>query len=131
MKLKSMLNEKFSSYGLQTYPHIDSKAKRFTDKHKMITEMFHTFGFSCDDTTKMIKYERQSCEGFCKVCPTISPTLARYYFYVYFIVYDLHNLFLYKYKKAKGLWRVSFPYLDELDKVFGPDRVIGAASENF
>jgi len=26
---------------------------------------------------------------------------------------------------------VPFPYLDELDKVFGPDRATGAASENF
>ncbi|KAJ8428910.1 hypothetical protein Cgig2_011652 [Carnegiea gigantea] len=31
----------------------------------------------------------------------------------------------------KGLWGVPFPYLDKLDKVFGPDRATGAALENF
>ena len=29
------------------------------------------------------------------------------------------------------MWGVPFPHLDELDKVFGSDRAIGATSENF
>ncbi|KAJ8426119.1 LOW QUALITY PROTEIN: hypothetical protein Cgig2_005764 [Carnegiea gigantea] len=64
VKLESMLNEKFPSRGLKAYPHIDLKIK---DKDNVIIEMLRTSRFSWDDTTKMMKCERQSYEYFCKV----------------------------------------------------------------
>ena len=35
-----------------------------------------------------------------------------------------------KHKNAKGLWGVSFPFLDELKKIFGANRAIGASYED-
>ena len=80
VKLESMLNEKFPTSGLKAYPHIDSKTKWFRNKYNVITEMLRTSNFSWDDTTETIKCERLSYEDFCKVCPTISSTLVKYYF---------------------------------------------------
>ena len=94
VKSKSMLNEKFPNCGLKAYPHINLKTKWFRYKYNAIIEMVSTSGFSWDDTTKMIKCERQSYKEFCKVCLTISLTLVRYYFQVYFVIYDLHNFLL-------------------------------------
>ena len=40
------------------------------------------------------------------------------------------NLFQ-KHKNAKGLWGVPFPFLDELEKIFGADRANGNNCEDF
>jgi len=94
MKLESMLNEKFPSCGLKAYPHVYSKTKWFRDKYNVTNEILRTSGFSPNDITKMIKYERQSYEDFCEVCPTFSSTSVRYYFHLFFIVYNLCNFFV-------------------------------------
>jgi len=67
VKLEEMLNAKCPGSGLKAYPHIDSKTKWFRDKYNVLVEMFRTSGFTWDDTTKMIKCERQSYDDFCKV----------------------------------------------------------------
>jgi len=67
VKLESMMNAKYPGSGLKANPHIDSKTKWFRDKYNVLNEMFRTSGFSWDDTTKMIKCERQSYDDFCKV----------------------------------------------------------------
>ncbi|KAJ8428048.1 hypothetical protein Cgig2_024100 [Carnegiea gigantea] len=72
------------------------------DEYNVLMEMFHTSGFTWDDTTKMIKCERQSNDDFCK-----------------------------NHKHAKGLWGVPFPFLDELGKIFGADRATGASCEDY
>lgn len=64
--------------------------------------MLRSSDFSWDNTTKMIKCERQ-------------------------LYKDIYK----KFKHAKGLWGVPFPYLDELDKAFDLGRAIGAVFENF
>ena len=61
------MNAKCPGSGLKANPHIDSKTKWFRDKYNVLNEMFRTSGFSWDDTTKMIKCERQSYDDFCKV----------------------------------------------------------------
>ena len=100
VKLDSMLNEKFPNCGLKAYPHIDSKTKWFRDKYNVITEMLRTSGFSWDDTTKIIKCERQSYEDFCKVnaLPFLLIGLILvvfyYYFHMYFVICDLYNYFV-------------------------------------
>ncbi|KAJ8452078.1 hypothetical protein Cgig2_016659 [Carnegiea gigantea] len=72
------------------------------DKYNVLMEMFRTSGFTWDDTTKMIKCERQSYDDF----------------------YENH-------KYAKGLWGEPFPFLDKLGKIFGADRATGASCENY
>jgi len=67
VKLEEMMNAKCPGSGLKAYPHIDSKTKWFRDKYNVLMEMFRTSGFTWDDTTKMIKCERQSYDDFCKV----------------------------------------------------------------
>ena len=67
VRLESMINARCLGSGLKVNPHIDSKTKLFRDKYSVLNEMFRTSGFSWDDTTKMIKSERQSYDNFCKV----------------------------------------------------------------
>lgn len=98
-KLEKMMNKKFPGCGL-TSTQIESKVKQFREKHNVITVMLGTSDFSWDDTNKKIQCERQS-----------------------------YNEFLKKNKNAKGLWGTSFPFLEDLDKVFGADRGNGGACE--
>ncbi|KAJ8420120.1 hypothetical protein Cgig2_033724 [Carnegiea gigantea] len=102
VKLEKMMTAKCPGSGLKAYPHIDSKTKWFRDKYNVLMEMFRTSGFTWDDTTKMIKCERQCYDDFCK-----------------------------NHKHAKGLWGVPFPFLDELGKIFGADRATGASYEDY
>ena len=62
-----MLNEKFSSCGLNAYPHINSKTKWFRHKYNVITKMLRTSEYSWNDTIKMIKCERQLYKDICGV----------------------------------------------------------------
>ncbi|KAJ8422435.1 hypothetical protein Cgig2_014326 [Carnegiea gigantea] len=60
VKVKEMMIAKCPGSGLKAYPDIDSKTKWFRDKYNVLMEIFRTSGFTWDDTTKMIKCERQS-----------------------------------------------------------------------
>ncbi|KAJ8431167.1 hypothetical protein Cgig2_019843 [Carnegiea gigantea] len=100
--LEETMTAKCLGSGLKAYPHIDSKTKWFRDKYNVLMEMFRASGFTWDDTIKMIKCERQPYDDFCK-----------------------------NHKHAKGLWVVSFPFLDELGKIFGADRATGPSCEDY
>ena len=62
-----MLNEECLGCGLKAMLDIDLKYKWLKDKYNVINDMIWTSGFQWDDTSKMIKCERQAYEDFCKV----------------------------------------------------------------
>lgn len=101
-KLEEIINAKLCGCGLKATPHIESKTKIFRDKYNVVCKMLRTSGFSWDDTTKMIKCDRQSYLDFVK-----------------------------NHRLARGLWKVPFPYLEELEKIFGVDRAKGNVCEDF
>jgi len=68
VKLESMMKARCPESGLKANPHIYSKTKWFRDKYNVLNEMVCTSGFSWDDTTKMIKCERQSIKRPTRKC---------------------------------------------------------------
>ncbi|KAL2906368.1 Chromosomal replication initiator protein DnaA [Bienertia sinuspersici] len=100
-KLEEKMNEKFPGCGLKAVPHIEFKIKWFKDKYNVLTEMFHTSGFSWDNEKHMI------------------------------ILRGNHMKFFAQHKNAQGLWNVPFPFYEHLTIIFGADRATGLQSKTF
>lgn len=101
-ELRKMIQKKIPDFSKQVDPHIDSKLKWLKSKYHAICEMLKESGCKWDDTEKMIRCEREWYDSWIK-----------------------------RHKDAKGLWNMKFPYLDDLEIVYGKDRAIGAAVEDF
>ncbi|KAL3507240.1 hypothetical protein ACH5RR_032622 [Cinchona calisaya] len=102
VELHKMVTHKIPDFTKQVDPHIDSKLKWLKSRYHAITEMVKQSGCEWDNVEKIIKCERQWYDSWAK-----------------------------RHKEARGLWNMKFPYLDELELVYGKDRANGEAVEDY
>ncbi|KAL3513494.1 hypothetical protein ACH5RR_026211 [Cinchona calisaya] len=102
VELHKMVAHKIPDFTKQVDPHIDSKLKWLKSRYHPITEMVKKSGCEWDNVEKIIKCERQWYDSWAK-----------------------------RHKEASGLWNMKFPYLDELELVYGKDRANGEAVEDY
>ncbi|KAL3507360.1 hypothetical protein ACH5RR_032742 [Cinchona calisaya] len=102
VELHKIVAHKIPDFTKQVDPHIDSKLKWLKSRYHAITEMVKQSGCEWDNVEKIIKCERQWYDSWAK-----------------------------RHKEARGLWNMKFPYLNELEHVYGKDRVNGESVEDY
>ncbi|KAL3500624.1 hypothetical protein ACH5RR_039717 [Cinchona calisaya] len=91
------------SSSCNTFPGFwTSEPYSHSSRYHAITEMVKQSGCEWDNVEKIIKCERQWYDSWAK-----------------------------RHKEARGLWNMKFPYLDELELVYGKDRANGEAVEDY
>ncbi|PWA76419.1 myb/SANT-like domain-containing protein [Artemisia annua] len=93
---------KMPNFSKQISPHIESKVKWRKTKFHAINDMLKQSGCQWDSVEKKTACER-----------------------------DWYESYILNHKEANGLWDFKFPYLDQLELVYGRDRATGATVEGY
>ncbi|CAI9117543.1 OLC1v1018945C1 [Oldenlandia corymbosa var. corymbosa] len=101
LELHKIILDKIPSFSKKISPHLESKIRWLKNRYHVITKMCKESGCSWNDVEHKIDCDQQWYENWCK-----------------------------KHKEAKGLWNFQFPYLRDLDIVYGTsDRELDAIDE--
>ncbi|KAG6511185.1 hypothetical protein ZIOFF_029240 [Zingiber officinale] len=98
---KRMLS-KIPTFTKQVTPHLESKIKWLKTRFHIINDMCRQSGCQWNDVEKKIACEKQWFDSYCQT-----------------------------HKEAKGMWDFKFPYLNQLELVYGRDRAIGAIVQGY
>ncbi|KAG6514912.1 hypothetical protein ZIOFF_025287 [Zingiber officinale] len=98
---KRMLS-KIPTFTKQVTPHLESKIKWLKTRFHIINDMCRQSGCQWNDAEKKIACEKQWFDSYCQT-----------------------------HKEAKGMWDFKFPYLNQLELVYGRDRAIGAIVQGY
>ncbi|XP_027117128.1 uncharacterized protein [Coffea arabica] len=101
-EVHNIISSKIPNFTKKVDPHVESKVKWLKSKFYAISKMLRQSGCKWNAAEKMISCERQWYDNWVKA-----------------------------HKEAKGLWNMKFPYLRDLEVVYGDDIVKAEEIEGF
>ncbi|VFQ59810.1 unnamed protein product [Cuscuta campestris] len=101
-KWEELISKAIPGCGLKATPHIDSRLKILVKKYRAIMQMLGTSGFKWDDEKHTIAFEKSVYDEYCKIHPN-----------------------------CRNLYGVPFPYLNEMESIYGKDYATGKSTEGF
>ncbi|KAL3507347.1 hypothetical protein ACH5RR_032729 [Cinchona calisaya] len=101
-ELHNIIASKIPNFTKQVNPHMESKVKWLKSRYYAINNMLRQSGCKWNAGEKMISCERQWYDNWVKM-----------------------------HREAKGLWNMKFPYLKDLEVVYGDDTAKAEEIEDF